>query len=183
MALGRFAEGQWRPDGSGCEWMDISIDPAEVAAKLAAAAPASTVKAGGSAAAAASGAASGGATANGAVVKGEELVVGDSEGEDDPDEELRQAAAAVRRLSAAAQESGAVGQVCSQLVARAGFWYCPDKACYGLVGWLPFSSSSSTGGMRLMAPVSKQLLAHQEPFRLLAPCYMCPDVVPPGCLR
>lgn len=109
------AEGLWRPDGSGGEWLDIASDPAGVAASLAASrgAPgAAAVKPEPGLAEAALGG-GGAAEAAGGAAAAQELVVHDSEGEseeEDEMEELRKAAAAVRRASSAALDALA-GQV------------------------------------------------------------------------
>lgn len=130
-----FAEGQWRPADATCDWFDISADPADVAAALAAALGRATPSAaagcsrGGSAAAAAGvktepglgdGKDGGGGSVGGAAAE-EELVVRDSEAEseeEDEAEELRQAAAAVRRTSSAALEA-----LAGQVRCYAAYWW------------------------------------------------------------
>ncbi|EFN55528.1 hypothetical protein CHLNCDRAFT_52345 [Chlorella variabilis] len=97
--------GQWRPDGSGREWIDIAADPADVAASLGAAVGAAGTKPEPEAAAGggepANGAGAGAAGAAGG--SGQAFLVPDSDSEEEgAEEELRSAAAAVRKAPSAA---------------------------------------------------------------------------------
>lgn len=139
------ADGQWRPDGSGREWIDIAADPADVAASLGAAVGAAGTKPEPEAAAGggepANGAGAGAAGAAGG--SGQAFLVPDSDSEEEgAEEELRSAAAAVRKAPSAALS----GQV------RHGMAACaPSRVAASCCG-LPWAAMGCLGTVCCVHP-------------------------------